>query len=105
MTEAIYEKLAPNECYIISKSDDGLLVVENHGDGEVVVRRVEIPIGESENKRITCPLCSSNKIRLTDVNIYSGIENGVAVRLYCSGCKKAMSLCSGLVNTTDNVDG
>jgi hypothetical protein len=39
----ILEKLAPKECFIISKTDSDVLVVENREHGEVVVRKVPIP--------------------------------------------------------------
>lgn len=38
----IYEKIAPNECLIISRDEDGILVACNK-NGEIDIKRVSYP--------------------------------------------------------------
>lgn len=40
--EPIYEKLRPNECMIVSKDDDGILVACNK-DGYIKLKRIPYP--------------------------------------------------------------
>ncbi len=59
-------------------------------------------------KEILCPLCNSNKIKLTDIgewriNGLFGEERASSVRLYCLSCKKAMTITGALVSTIEKV--
>lgn len=47
--EPIYEKLEPGSCLIISKTDSDVLFACNK-DGEIKLRRVEIPGKEEKEK-------------------------------------------------------
>ncbi len=40
--EPVYERLGPNECLILERTDEDLLVACNE-DGKVVVKKVKIP--------------------------------------------------------------
>lgn len=40
--EPIYEKLGPNECIILSRDEDGVLVACNK-DGDIKLKRVPYP--------------------------------------------------------------
>ncbi|MEW6619905.1 MAG: hypothetical protein AB1422_11320 [bacterium] len=46
--EPIYERLGPDECFILNKNDEGILVVCNKG-GKPKIQRITIP-PKSERK-------------------------------------------------------
>lgn len=52
-----------------------------------------------------CPLCKSKKIKLTDITeAHFDSGNATSIRLYCSKCRKAMTVTGILVSTANEVD-
>ena len=55
-----------------------------------------------------CPLCGSEKIKLTDVQDHRDTltnKKGAGIRLYCPDCKHAMTVAGTLATTAEKVEG
>lgn len=58
-----------------------------------------------EKEKPKCPLCGSTKIALTHITKRNEGSTLVSTRIYCSDCKKAMTITGRLVWTVEEVKG